>query len=43
MSSFSGLVQMNEHGAVWWLATDPVPEPPRSPPQSPPQSQPADR
>jgi toluene monooxygenase system protein D len=39
MSSFSGLVQMNEHGAVWWLATDPVPEPPRSPPQS----QPADR
>lgn len=28
MSSFSGLVRMSEFGAVWWLATEPVPDPP---------------
>lgn len=27
MSSFAGLVRMSESGAVWWLATEPVPEP----------------
>ena len=27
MSSFSGLVRMTESGAVWWLATEPVPDP----------------
>jgi toluene monooxygenase system protein D len=27
MSSFTGLVRMSESGAVWWLATEPVPEP----------------
>ncbi len=35
MSSFAGLVQMNEHGAVWWLATDRCPRRPSR--------QPADR
>jgi hypothetical protein len=27
MSSFTGLVRMSESGAVWWLATEPVPDP----------------
>ena len=27
MSSFSGLVRMTESGVVWWLATEPVPDP----------------
>jgi len=27
MSSFSGLVRMSESGAVWWLASEPVPPP----------------
>jgi toluene monooxygenase system protein D len=26
MSSFTGLVAMNENGAVWWLASEPRPE-----------------
>jgi toluene monooxygenase system protein D len=28
MSSFAGLVAMNEDGAVWWLASEPRPDPP---------------
>jgi toluene monooxygenase system protein D len=28
MSSFAGLICLTEHGAVWWLATEPAPEPP---------------
>jgi len=28
MSSFTGLIQLSEFGAVWWLATEPVPDPP---------------
>jgi hypothetical protein len=28
MSSFAGLVRMSESGAVWWLATEPVPDDP---------------
>jgi toluene monooxygenase system protein D len=31
MSSFVGLVAMNEAGAVWWLASEPRPAPPREP------------
>jgi hypothetical protein len=30
MPSFAGLVAMNEDGAVWWLATEPRPDPPSS-------------
>ncbi|HEV7863401.1 MAG TPA: MmoB/DmpM family protein [Acidimicrobiia bacterium] len=28
MSSFAGLMAMNEDGAVWWLASEPRPEGP---------------
>jgi toluene monooxygenase system protein D len=28
MSSFAGLMCLTEHGAVWWLAEEPAPEPP---------------
>jgi len=28
MSSFAGLLDMNEAGAVWWLASEPRPDPP---------------
>jgi toluene monooxygenase system protein D len=28
MSSFAGLLEMNEAGAVWWLASEPRPDPP---------------
>jgi toluene monooxygenase system protein D len=28
MSSFTGLLRMSESGAVWWLATEPAPDPP---------------
>jgi toluene monooxygenase system protein D len=28
MSSFAGRMRMTEHGAVWWLATEPEPDPP---------------
>jgi toluene monooxygenase system protein D len=28
MSSFAGLVDMNEDGAVWWLAGETPPDPP---------------
>jgi len=30
MSSFAGLVRMSESGAVWWLASEPVPDMPAS-------------
>jgi FAD/FMN-containing dehydrogenase len=28
MASFSGLVAMNEAGAVWWRSSEPLPDPP---------------
>ena len=28
MSSFTGRVMISEFGAVWWLATEPFPDPP---------------
>ena len=28
MSSFAGLIRLTEYGAAWWLATEPMPEPP---------------
>jgi toluene monooxygenase system protein D len=36
MSSFAGRMRLNEDGAVWWLATDPPPEPPSAGPRLPP-------
>jgi len=35
MSSFTGLVRITECGAVWWLATEPVPDPPAPRPKDP--------
>jgi toluene monooxygenase system protein D len=28
MSSFAGRMRLSEHGAVWWLAGEPPPDPP---------------
>ena len=28
MPSFAGMMRLTELGAVWWLATEPTPEPP---------------
>jgi toluene monooxygenase system protein D len=28
MSSFTGLMQLNEYGAIWWVASEPAPPPP---------------
>jgi toluene monooxygenase system protein D len=30
LSSFAGLMRLTEDGAVWWLASEPAPEPPQA-------------
>jgi toluene monooxygenase system protein D len=30
LSSFAGLMRLNDDGAVWWLASEPAPDPPRA-------------